>query len=90
MVRNWVGKFMEVTDVERELNRWIQNYVHPNPHLDGPEGRAKKPLSAAKIEVKEVEGRPGYYEAKALLRPHFQLEGVNLSLRMVGKLPGKK
>jgi type VI secretion system protein ImpC len=90
IVRDWVGKYMELADVERELNKWISNYVHPNPHLDGPAGRAKKPLSAAKISVKEVEGRPGYYEAIAHLRPHFQLEGINMSLRMVGKLPASK
>ncbi|MGF1579070.1 MAG: type VI secretion system contractile sheath large subunit [Gemmataceae bacterium] len=88
MCRNWIGSIMEVEDCQRKLNAWILNYVHPRPQDASEADRAKKPLREAKIEVTEVEGRPGWYEAKAWIRPHFQLEGLNVALSLVGKIPG--
>ena len=49
-----------------------------------------KPLAAAEVQVAEVEGNPGYYSAKFFLRPHYQLEGLTVSLRLVSKLPSRK
>ena len=85
MVRNRIGSFMERADMERWLNRWINNYVVANPEGQSDEIKAQRPLSWAKIEVADVPGQPGMYRARALLRPHFQLEGLDISLRMVAK-----
>ena len=52
--------------------------------------KAKKPLAAAEVVVEDVEGNPGYYSAKFYLRPHYQLEGLSVSLRLVSKLPSVK
>ena len=52
--------------------------------------RAKRPLAAAEVQVDSVEGRPGYYNARFYLRPHYQLEGINASLRLVSELPSVK
>jgi type VI secretion system protein ImpC len=86
MVRDKVGAMMERVDVQRYLQDWINNYVLPNPEDANQELKARKPLAGADVEVKEIEGNPGYYNAVFRLRPHFQLEGVNVSLRLVGKL----
>ena len=52
--------------------------------------KAEKPLAAAEVQVAEVEGNPGYYAAKFFFRPHYQLEGLTVSLRLVSKLPSAK
>ena len=88
MCRNWIGRIMEVEECEIELNKWINNYVEPRPEDATDAGKAKRPLRAAKVSVTEVEGKPGWYEATAWLRPHFQLEGLNIALSLVGKIPG--
>ena len=61
-----------------------------DPSIAGPELLAKNPLSAAEVVVEDVEGNPGYYSSKFYLRPHFQLEGLTASLRLVTKLPSQK
>jgi len=90
MARDKIGSFMEVKDCEVWLNRWIMNFVIGNPENAGPETKAKKPLAAARIEVREVKGKPGWYEAVAWLRPHFQLETLTTSMRLVAEVPKKK
>ena len=90
MARDKIGSFMEVSDCARWLNNWIGNYVHPNPETAGEESKAKKPLREASVEVQEVAGKPGWYEAVAYLRPHFQLEALSTSMRLVAEIPKKK
>ncbi|NJM10673.1 MAG: type VI secretion system contractile sheath large subunit [Synechococcaceae cyanobacterium SM1_2_3] len=90
MVRDKVGSFKERNDMQAWLNKWIMNYVVGNPDSAGEETKAKKPLSAAEVVVEEVEGNPGYYTSKFFLRPHYQLEGLTVSLRLVSKLPSGK
>jgi type VI secretion system protein ImpC len=90
MVRDKVGSFKERSDMQAWLNKWIMNYVVGNPESAGEETKAKKPLSAAEVVVEEVEGNPGYYTSKFFLRPHYQLEGLTVSLRLVSKLPSGK
>ncbi|MFZ1389895.1 MAG: type VI secretion system contractile sheath large subunit [Thiolinea sp.] len=90
IVRDKVGSFKERTDMEAWLNRWILNYVEPNPATASEEDKARKPLAAAQVVVEEVEGNPGYYTSKFYLRPHYQLEGLTVSLRLVSKLPSEK
>ena len=89
MARDKIGSFMEVKDCERWLNEWIMNYVVGNPETASDETKAKKPLAQASIEVREVKGKPGWYEAIAYLRPHFQLETLSTSMRLVAEVPKK-
>lgn len=88
MARDKIGSFMELGDCASWLNRWISNYcVDPNGATDAM--KAKHPLAEAKIEVRPVSGKPGYYESVAYLRPHYQLEGLTASLRLVAEVPKK-
>ncbi len=90
MVRDKIGSFKERADMEAWLNKWIMNYVEPDPGAS-EEAKARRPLAQASVEVAEVPGNPGYYTSKFYLRPHYQLEGLTVSLRLVSKLPsGKK
>ena len=90
IVRDKVGSFKERDDMEKWLNTWISKYVEPNPATASEEDKARKPLAAAQVEVKDVEGNPGYYTSVFHLRPHYQLEGLTVSLRLVSKLPSQK
>jgi type VI secretion system protein ImpC len=88
MARDKIGSFMEASDCERWLNQWINNYVNTNEKA-GPESKAKYPLREAKIEVKEIPGKPGAYNAVAYLRPWLQMEELTTSMRMVARIPQK-
>jgi type VI secretion system protein ImpC len=88
MARDKIGSFMEASDCEVWLNRWIQNYVNTNPQ-QGAESKARFPLRQAKVEVKEIPGKPGSYNAVALLRPWLQMEELTTSLRLVASIPQK-
>ena len=76
--------------MERWLNSWVKQYVDGDPSRSSEESKARKPLAAAEVIVEEVEGNPGYYSSKFFLRPHYQLEGLTVSLRLVSKLPSAK
>ena len=76
--------------MEKWLNKWINNYVEANPETASEADKARRPLAAAEVVVEEVEGNPGYYSSKFFLRPHYQLEGLTVSLRLVSKLPSEK
>jgi type VI secretion system protein ImpC len=89
MARDKMGLFMEAGDCANWLNDWIQNYVVRNPELVGDEVKAKKPLAEARIDVRPVAGKPGYYEAVAYLRPHYQFEALKSSMRLVFEIPKK-
>ncbi len=86
MMRDKVGSFMSREEAQKFLNRWINNYV-----LDSDTGtqraKAEKPLREARIDVAEIPGKPGAYRAVAFLRPHFQLDELAVSLRLVADLP---
>ncbi len=86
MARDKIGSFMEAKDCEKWLNSWINNYVNVNPDV-GQEMKAKYPLAEARVEVKEVPGQPGSYNAVAWLRPWLQMEELSASLRMVASVP---
>jgi type VI secretion system protein ImpC len=90
MVRDKIGSFKEREDMERYLHNWIQRYVDGDPAHSSETTKAKKPLAAAEVTVAEVEGNPGYYTAVFHMRPHYQLEGLTVSLRLVSKLPSVK
>ncbi|WP_432729346.1 type VI secretion system contractile sheath large subunit [Variovorax sp. W6] len=90
IVRDKIGSFKEREDMQRWLNKWIMNYVDGDPANSSEITKAQKPLAAAEVIVEEVEGNPGYYTSKFFLRPHYQLEGLTVSLRLVSKLPSAK
>ena len=90
IVRDKIGAFKEREDMQRWLNEWIMNYVDADPANSSQETKARRPLAAAEVVVEEMEGNPGYYSAKFFLRPHFQLEGLTVSLRLVARLPSVK
>jgi len=90
MARDKVGSFMERGECEKWLNDWINLYVIANPESAGAEMKAKHPLREAKVTVQEVKGKPGCYSAVAHLRPHFQLDELGVSLRLVAELPQSK
>lgn len=90
MARDKIGSFMERDECEKWLNRWINNYCLDKPEDAGPELKAKKPLREARIEVQDVPGKPGHYQAVAFLRPHLQLEALGVSMRLVAELPPGK
>ncbi len=86
MMRDKIGSFMSRTECEQFLNQWINQYVLGGD-LGGQELKARKPLSEARIEVSEVPGKPGAYRAVAFLKPHYQLDELTVSLRLVAELP---
>lgn len=90
IVRDKIGSFRERDDMERWLNSWIMSYVDGDPTNSSQETKARKPLAAAEVSVQEVPDNPGYYAAKFFLRPHYQLEGLTVSLRLVSRLPSLK
>ncbi len=86
MMRDKVGSFMSRKDCEQFLNRWIKNYITEDDTATAAT-KAKFPLREARIDVAEIPGKPGCYRAVAFLRPHFQLDELSVSLRLVADLP---
>ena len=91
IVRDKIGSFKERDDMQS----WLHELDHRStstaiPANSSEETKARKPLAAAEVVVEEVEGNPGYYTSKFFLRPHYQLEGLTVSLRLVSKLPSAK
>ena len=86
MMRDKVGGFMSPSQASAYLNTWVQNYVVPND--DAPaDSKARKPLKEARVDVVEIPGKPGALRAVAFLRPHFQLDELSISMRLVADLP---
>ena len=90
IVRDKIGSFKERADMETWLNNWIGQYVLQNPATASDAEKARQPLAGAEVTVAEIPGNPGYYSSKFFLRPHYQLEGLTVSLRLVSKLPSGK
>jgi type VI secretion system protein ImpC len=86
MMRDKIGSFASAENVESFLNRWISQYVLLDDNAT-QEQKAQFPLREASVQVSEVAGRPGVYRAVAFLRPHFQLDELSISLRLVAELP---
>jgi type VI secretion system protein ImpC len=83
--REQIGSWKERQDLERELNKWIKQYVadQENPSADV---RSRRPLRTAKVEVSEVTGDPGWYQVSLAVRPHFKYMGANFEISLVGRL----
>lgn len=90
MVRDMVGSNREKDQLQRELQEWINQYVHGNPGTASEREKALMPLAEARVDVIADEENPGYYMGKFFLRPHYQLEGMDIGMSLVSKLPGGK
>ncbi|MBX7172999.1 MAG: type VI secretion system contractile sheath large subunit [Pyrinomonadaceae bacterium] len=86
MMRDKVGSFMSRDECQRFLNKWIAQYVTPDDSASA-DAKAKRPLRDARIDVVEIPGKPGCYRSVAFLKPHFQLDELSVSLRLVADLP---
>jgi type VI secretion system protein ImpC len=90
IVRDKIGSFKDRDAMASWLQGWITQYVDGDPANSSEEVKSRKPLAAAEVVVEEVEGNPGFYTSKFFLKPHYQLEGLTVSLRLVSKLPSAK
>ena len=90
LIRDWIGSSKNRQDLEHWLQRWIENYIDPDSANFSKTTKAQKPLAAAEVYVKEVEGNPWYYAACYFLRPHYQLESLTVSMRIVSRLLSAK
>ncbi|HVZ09635.1 type VI secretion system contractile sheath large subunit [Rhodopila sp.] len=88
MARDKIGSMMDVSNCEVWLNRWIGNYVNTN-EKSGEQSKLERPLREARVEVREVPGKPGAYNAIAYLRPWLQMEELTASMRLVANIPQK-
>ncbi|MEO8071618.1 MAG: type VI secretion system contractile sheath large subunit [Acidobacteriota bacterium] len=88
MMRDKIGSFMSREEAEKFLNRWISNYILDSDTAS-QNAKASRPLREARIDVAEIPGKPGCYKAVAFLRPHFQLDELSVSLRLVAELPAQ-
>jgi type VI secretion system protein ImpC len=86
MMRDKIGSYMSRSQAEQFLNNWISNYVVGNDDASA-QVKAKRPLREARIDVMEIPGKPGAYRAIAFMRPHFQLDELSVSMRLVADLP---
>jgi type VI secretion system protein ImpC len=86
MVRDWVGRYKEKEQLQRDLNNWIADYIDGDPANSSELVKCQRPLAGAAITIQENEENPGYYSAMIELRPHFQLEGMDIGLRLVSRL----
>jgi type VI secretion system protein ImpC len=86
MMRDKIGSFMSRSQCETFLNQWISQYVLLDDDASA-EMKSKFPLREARIDVSEIPGKPGAYRAVSFLKPHFQLDELSVSLRLVADLP---
>jgi type VI secretion system protein ImpC len=90
MVRDKIGTSPDRVQLEKDLQTWINKYVSANPESATEKEKAKKPLAGATVQVIADEENPGYYMGKFFLKPHFQMEGMDIGMSLVSKLPGGK
>jgi type VI secretion system protein ImpC len=87
MVRDKVGSTMSRTQLQDWLTNWLIGYVDGSPGTSTEEWKAAHPLEEARVIIDDKDGAPGHYDAKFFLRPHYQLEGLTVALRLVSRLP---
>ncbi|SFJ83588.1 type VI secretion system contractile sheath large subunit [Jannaschia pohangensis] len=87
MVRDKIGESPDRSQIERELQGWLNKYIAANPETASEKEKAQKPLAGGTVEIVEDELNPGYYMGKFFLKPHFQLEGMDIGMSLVSKLP---
>jgi type VI secretion system protein ImpC len=89
MQREQLGSWKDATDLARELNDWLAQYV-ANQDNPAAEIRSRKPLREARVEVSEVPGNAGWYSVQIMVRPHFKYQGADVTLSLVGRLDEQK
>jgi type VI secretion system protein ImpC len=87
MVRDKIGSTLTKAQLESWLQNWLNKYVDGAPDTSSEDWKATHPLAEGKVVVEENEENPGYYSAKFFLKPHYQLEGLTVSLRLVSRMP---
>jgi len=90
IVRDWVGSTRESAQLQRDLQSWLMQYVDGQPESSSEETKARKPLKDAGVDIIPDEENPGYYRGVFRFVPHYQFEGMDVSLSMVSRLPGAK
>jgi len=90
MIRDQIGSSKDKDQIRQDLQTWIDQYVTLNPQNASEREKAEKPLADAKVEVVEDELNPGYYMGKFFLKPHFQMEGMDIGMSLVSKIPPPK
>jgi type VI secretion system protein ImpC len=90
MIRDKIGSAKGKDELERWLNKWVGQYVDGDPTNSTEYVKAVRPLAGAKVSIEEIEGAPGYYRSTFELKPHYQLEGLTVSLRLVSKFKSEK
>ena len=90
IVRDWVGSTREAPQLQADLNSWVLQYVDGQPAFSSEETKARQPLKDASVEIIPDEENPGYYRGQFRFVPHYQFEGMDVSLSMVSRLPGAK
>ncbi len=90
IVRNKIGASVTKDRMQTDLQRWINNYVEPNPATASDKDMAERPLSGAEVTVESDEENPGYYKARFYLTPHYKLEGMEIALSLVSRLPSER
>ena len=83
--REQIGSWKERADLERELNKWIGQYV-ADQDVVSPAVRGRRPLRNAQISVEDIPGNAGWYKVDMKVRPHFKYMGASFTLGLVGKL----
>jgi type VI secretion system protein ImpC len=88
-VRDKVGGTLSRAQLEEWLTNWLLRYVDGSPSTSSEEWKASHPLEEAHISLDERPDMPGQYDAKFFLKPHYQLEGLTIALRLVSRLPSQ-
>lgn len=89
MVRDKIGSSMTRVQLTEWLEAWLLNYIDGSPATSSEDWKASHPLAAGEVVIEERAGAPGQFEARFFLRPHYQLEGMSVALRLVSRLPSK-
>ncbi len=89
IVRDKVGATMSRTRLSAYLSEWLLGYVDGSPATSSEEFKAAHPLSAGRVVLEDVEDKPGQFEAKVFLTPHYQLEGLSVAIRLVSRIPAQ-
>jgi type VI secretion system protein ImpC len=87
MVRDWVGGSREAPQLQRDLSEWVMQYVDGSPQTSSEATKARLPLKDAQVEIIPDPENPGFYKGKFMFVPHYQLEGMDIALSMVSRLP---
>ena len=88
MVRDWVGSTREAPQLQVDLQNWVNQYIDPSPDISSEETKARKPLKDASVQIIPDPENPGQYRGIFRFIPHYQFEGMDVSLSMVSRLPG--